>query len=120
MRSKEMKNSMKTFGQTIYHARKNKGYKLGYVASLITKEDGEPITHQYLSDLENDRRNPPSDRIIQELARVLQIPITDLYLKAKRFPPSFDLSNDKHVAAAKAMLKKLTEPNKREEAAAAA
>lgn len=104
-----MKNSVKTFGQTIYEARKRKGYKLDYVASLIIKEDGEPITHQYLSGLENDRRSHPSDRIIQELARVLDIPPTELYVKAKRFPPSFDPSNEKQVALIRAVFKKLEE-----------
>lgn len=109
MRSKEMKNSVKTFGQTVYEARKKKGYKLDYVASLITKDDGEPITHQYLSGLENDRRSHPSNRIIQELARVLDIPLTELYLKAKRFPPSFDPNNEKQAALVRAMFKKLEE-----------
>jgi transcriptional regulator with XRE-family HTH domain len=114
-----MKNPIKTFGQTIYEARKREGYKLEVLASLITKEDGEPITHQYLSDLEKDRRNPPSDRIIQELARELKIPVADLYLKAKRFPPNFDLKNEEHVAAARAMMRKLEKPREEKEAAAA-
>lgn len=104
-----MENSPNTFGQTISAARKKKGYTMVDLASRITKEDGEPITQQYLSGLENDRRSHPSDQIIQELARVLEIPVAELYVKAKRFPPSFDPSNNKYVAAVKAIVKKLEE-----------
>jgi transcriptional regulator with XRE-family HTH domain len=102
-----MQDSRKTFGQLIHEARKREGYNLRQLAALITKEDGEPITHQYLSDLENDRCNPPSDRILEELARELKISLADLYVQAKRFPPYFDVSNEAHVAAARAMMLKV-------------
>lgn len=114
-----MKNSLQTFGQTIYAARKKKPYKLSDLASMITKEDGVPITHQYLSELENDRCNPPSDRIILELARVLEISASDLFMKAKRYPPWFNLEDARHVAAVRVMLNKLEETRRSEEAAAA-
>ncbi len=112
-----MQNSRMTFGQTVHKARKEGGYKLGQVAALIAKEDGEPITHQYLSDIENDRRTP-SDHVIEQLATILNIPVVDLYLKAKRFPSYFDINDEKQAAAARAMLSKLEEIRKiREEAA---
>jgi transcriptional regulator with XRE-family HTH domain len=104
-----MKNLPNTFGQTIHKARKKKKYTLVRLASLITKEDGEKITQQYLSVLENDSRSHPSDRIIQELARVLDIPVTELYLMANRLPPIFDPSNEKHLAVVTATFEKLEE-----------
>ncbi len=101
-----MKNSPNTFGQIIYEARKKKRYTMVELARLIIKEDGKPIKQQYLSDLENNRRTHPSDRIIQELAKVLEIPVAELYVMAKRLPPSFDTNN---VAAVKAISKKIEE-----------
>lgn len=35
--------------------------------------DGEPISPQYLNDIEHDRRNPPSQLIIEQLAKQLKL-----------------------------------------------
>ena len=50
-----------TFGQYIAWARERAGLTLREMAALIIKEDGTPMSNQYLSDIENDRRNPPAD-----------------------------------------------------------
>jgi transcriptional regulator with XRE-family HTH domain len=76
----------KTFGQVLGEARRSAGYNLKYVAERIKKEDGESISLQYLSDLEKDRRNPPSDEMMEQLIKVLKIPREFLYLSARRLP----------------------------------
>jgi transcriptional regulator with XRE-family HTH domain len=83
-----------TFGQAIAEARRKAGpeYNLRYVSAQIFKEDGEPISHQYLSDLENDRRNPPSDYLIDQIATVLKVSRYYLYMLARRLPEDFPLA----------------------------
>jgi len=38
------------------------------LAGKIKKEDGLPISAQYLNDIEHDRRNPPSEFLIAQIA----------------------------------------------------
>ena len=61
-----------TFGKAITLARKAKGLSQKELASLIIKEDGQSITPQYLNDIEHDRRNPTSDHMVEQFARVLE------------------------------------------------
>jgi transcriptional regulator with XRE-family HTH domain len=63
---------MKTFGSVIASARKELGISQKDLAALIRKEDGETISPQYLNDIEHDRRNPPSEFIIEQLAQHLK------------------------------------------------
>jgi transcriptional regulator with XRE-family HTH domain len=49
------------------------------LAALIRKEDGEPITPQYLNDIEHDRRSPSSDHLVKQFAKVLGVETTVLY-----------------------------------------
>lgn len=81
-----------TFGQAVAKARTRTGRGLREVAPLILKEDGEPISFQYLSDIENDRRNPPSDHMIDQIASVLGISRYYLYIHARRIPPDFPIN----------------------------
>lgn len=76
-----------TFGQILADARKRANLSLRELAAKIKKEDGTSISPQYLNDLEHDRRNPPSDFLLQQFAQVLGIPIDDLYYYADKFPP---------------------------------
>jgi transcriptional regulator with XRE-family HTH domain len=62
------------FGQVITDARKKLDLTQKELAARIRKEDGAPISPQYLNDLERDRRNPPSDHLIREFARELRLP----------------------------------------------
>src|SRR4030081_586175 len=62
-----------TFGQLIATSRKAMGLSQKQLASRITKEDGEPISPQYLNDIEHNRRNPPSPLLIEKLAKELEI-----------------------------------------------
>ncbi len=76
-----------SFGRVIAEARQKANLSLRDLAARIRKEDGTPVSPQYLNDLEHDRRNPPSDHILQQLADVLDIPRDFLYFQAGEMPP---------------------------------
>lgn len=60
-----------TFGQVVAAERKKRGMSQKGLAARVLKEDGIPITPQYLNDVERDRRNPPSERLIEQIAERL-------------------------------------------------
>lgn len=74
-----MELDMSSFGRAIASARKIKELSQKDLAAKITKEDGEAITPQYLNDIEHDRRQPTSDHLINQFAKVLSIDATTLY-----------------------------------------
>jgi transcriptional regulator with XRE-family HTH domain len=63
--------SPSTFGAAVSEARKAKGISQKELAARIVKEDGLPITPQYLNDIERDRRNPSSEHMVRQFAEVL-------------------------------------------------
>ncbi len=63
---------MKTFGSVVASARKELGISQKDLAAMVRKEDGGTISPQYLNDIEHDRRNPPSEFIIEQLAQHLK------------------------------------------------
>jgi transcriptional regulator with XRE-family HTH domain len=75
-----------TFGKVISEARKSKEWSLKDVCSRVLREDGEPISVQYLNDIEHDRRSPSSDRMVKQFAEALGISADWLYYLAGRFP----------------------------------
>lgn len=68
-----MPREAKTFGYIISDARKKVGFSQKQLAAIIKKENDEPISPQYLNDIEHDRRNPPSEFIIKQLAVKLNL-----------------------------------------------
>jgi transcriptional regulator with XRE-family HTH domain len=76
-----------TFGQTVAAERRRRGLSQKDLAALVVKEDGTPISPQYLNDIERDRRNPPSDFLIEKIAQVLELPVEHLFFLAGQFPP---------------------------------
>ena len=78
---------MATFGQTIAEKRKALGLSQRELAARVVKEDGDAISPQYLNDLEKDRRNPPSDYLIQQFSVALDTPADILFLCAGTIPP---------------------------------
>jgi transcriptional regulator with XRE-family HTH domain len=74
------------FGEVIAEARKKLDLTQKELATRIRKEDGEPISPQYLNDLERNRRNPPSELLIREFARELRLPEEYLLYVAGTFP----------------------------------
>ncbi len=61
----------RTFGYLISDGRKKVGLSQKQLAAIIRKENGDPISPQYLNDIEHDRRNPPNEFIIKQLAAKL-------------------------------------------------
>lgn len=74
------------FGQIISEARKRLGVSQKELAQKIKKEDGEPISPQYLNDIERDRRNPPSEFLIAQLAKELLLSKDYLLLASGSLP----------------------------------
>lgn len=92
-----------TFGQEISRARKQANLSQKELAALIKKEDGESISPQYLNDIERDRRNPPSEFLIEQFAEALSIDPDKLYAYAGELPPDLkNLEVDKVVEVFKA------------------
>ncbi len=78
-----------TFGQAIAEARKARQMSQKQLASMVFKEDGTPISPQYLNDIERDRRNPPGEPLLGQFSRVLDIPEEYLYFLAHEIPPKY-------------------------------
>lgn len=76
------KSDPQSFGKRIANARKTLSLSLKELASRIKKEDGEPISPQYLNDIEHDRRQPDSPHLIEQFAAVLNIQAELLYFEA--------------------------------------
>jgi transcriptional regulator with XRE-family HTH domain len=77
---------MKTFGTLISEARRAKGLSQKDLASKIKKEDGLPISAQYLNDIEHDRRNPPSEFLISQIAGLIDVSKDVLCIAAGTIP----------------------------------
>jgi transcriptional regulator with XRE-family HTH domain len=84
---------MKTFGQVITAARKKAGLTQKEVAERLRREDGRKVLPPYLNDLEHDRRYPPENSVIDQLAKILGVSADVLYFHANR------LSDDLNRAA---------------------
>lgn len=85
----------KTFGQILTDARKEHRLSQKELAASLKKEDGEAISPQYLNDIEHDRRNPPSEFILTQIAEILKIDLDVLSYYAGRLPS--DAQNAKNV-----------------------
>ena len=84
-----------TFGEAITRARKDKKLSQKQVAAGTLKEDGQAISAQYLNDIEHDRRNPPSEHIVRQLADTLELDLDYLLFLAGRFPADvLEMSRD--------------------------
>jgi transcriptional regulator with XRE-family HTH domain len=77
---------MKTFGTLISEARRAKGLSQKDLASKIKKEDGLAISAQYLNDIEHDRRNPPSEFLISQIAGLVDVSKDVLCIAAGTIP----------------------------------
>lgn len=101
---------MDTFGRVISAARKRAGLSQKELAAQILKEDGAPISPQYLNDLERDRRNPPSSHLLLQFATTLSIAPEVLYYHAGELPEDvrgLSADDQKVVAAYKAFRREL-------------
>ncbi len=78
-----------TFGQAVAAERKKRAMSQKDLAARVLKEDGTPITPQYLNDVERDRRNPPSEHLIEQIAAVLELEPEYLFFLAYQIPPQY-------------------------------
>ncbi len=78
-----------TFGKAISEGRKSKQLSQKQLASMILKDDGTPISPQYLNDIERDRRNPPGEHLINQFAKLLDVPDEYLFFLAHQIPPKY-------------------------------
>jgi transcriptional regulator with XRE-family HTH domain len=76
----------KSFGQIIREQRMKLGMSQKQLASKIKKEDGESISAQYQNDIEHNRRNPPSEFLIEQYAKHLDLPVDYLMVAAGSVP----------------------------------
>jgi len=79
-------NTPATFGNVIASKRKEKSLNQKELAALILREDGAPMSPQYLNDIEHDRRSPSSDSIVKQISKILDLPDEYLYYLAGKFP----------------------------------
>ena|ERR1035437_825257 len=75
-----------TFGQLIREHRVKKGLSQKDLAAVIKKENGDPISAQYLNDIEFNRRKPPTAHFIKQLAQQLDVDEDALVVAAGRIP----------------------------------
>jgi transcriptional regulator with XRE-family HTH domain len=75
-----------TLGKEITAARKRAGLSQKELAAETLKEDGAPISPQFLNDIERDRRRPGS-HILNVLAARLNLDPDDLHFLAGQVPP---------------------------------
>src|SRR5688572_12332566 len=59
-------------GDVINLARRGRRMTLRQLAAKVRKEDGEPVSPQYLNDIELNRRIP-STHVLSEIARELEL-----------------------------------------------
>ncbi len=76
-----------TVGHVISTARARVGLTQKDLARRILKEDGQPISPPYLNDIERDRRNAPSVRLLAQFAAALDLSAEYLYFLAGVYPP---------------------------------
>lgn len=75
-----------TFGQFINVERRRRLISQKDFAAMIRKEDGQPMSSTYLNDIEHDRCNVPSEHILKQIAKLLDVDLNTLYFHAGSIP----------------------------------
>ena len=84
---------MKSFGQVLTEARKRAGLTQKEVAERLRREDGRPVDAPYLNAVEHDRRRPPTNFLIEQLAKIVGISADSHSIDGRitqRWPPRFE------------------------------
>jgi len=105
------------FGDIVVRARVQIGLSQKELAAKLTKEDGTPISAQYLHDIEKGRRNPPTGSLLGQLARALNLPEDYLRFAAGELPVDLKRGNfgpDQVTRAFGAMRRELGGPKDHE------
>lgn len=101
-----------SFGEIVAAARKRRAWSLRQLAEKVLNEDGDPVTPQYLNDIEHGRRTP-AEHITKQLAKALGVSADRLFHQAGRLPPdiaSGKVSAKKVEKAYQAFRRALKEP----------
>ena len=69
------------FGRFIRRQREKREMTLTELARRVD------VSIPYLSRIERERENPPSDRLMEALARALGLATDDVFAAARRLPP---------------------------------
>jgi transcriptional regulator with XRE-family HTH domain len=102
------------FGKLISDARKKAQLSQKELAAQIKKEDGDPISAQYLNDIERGRRNPPSEFLLKQFAKILNVELDVLYFRAGEIPEELrdkSVSEETIVSAYRTFRSKIEESN---------
>ena len=87
LQADERNPGMNEFGELISTRRKSLAMSQRELAAKVKKEDGKPISIQYLNDIEHGRRNPPtSEHLMEQFAKALRIPRDRLMITAGYLP----------------------------------
>lgn len=78
------------FGSNIKKRRLQLELSLRKVCEVVRNEEGKPISVSYLNDIEQGRRNPPSGKIVVQLAEVLQTDSQDLLNLSGKVNPAIE------------------------------
>jgi transcriptional regulator with XRE-family HTH domain len=76
----------RTLGKTISEKRRQKQLSQKQLADRTLREDGQPISPQFLNDIERDRRRP-GPFILNALAKNLELDPDELHFLAGQVPP---------------------------------
>lgn len=76
----------RTLGKTVGDKRRQKQLSQKQLADRTLREDGQPISPQFLNDIERDRRRP-GPFILNALANNLELDPDELHLLAGQVPP---------------------------------
>jgi transcriptional regulator with XRE-family HTH domain len=82
-----------TLGGKIAERRRAQHLSQKQLAERILRDDGAPISPQYLNDIERDRRVPP-DYLLSCFAKTLGMDLDYLVFLAGRVPPSLSFLAD--------------------------
>lgn len=74
---------MRTFGELIKEARKEKKITQRELASLIG------VDFTYISKIETGALEPPSEEVIKKISKILDIDENELFIAAKKVPTEF-------------------------------
>lgn len=78
------------FGSKIKAKRLQLGLSLRKVCAVVNNDEGNPISVSYLNDIEQERRKPPSGKIVVQLAEVLGLGSQDLLNLAGKVNPAIE------------------------------
>ena len=82
-----MNRQFPAFGEALRERRQRLGLTLYELARRIHKENGEPVTPQYVSYLEHGQRMPSTDHLMSQLAAATGLDRAWLYYLSGRYPP---------------------------------